>query len=109
MEARPVGRPRTSPPAVGYYDPDTVAARRAYMAAYKASHAESLKQYYKAWRAANPEKHRQYNREWTARDKARRALVEPSATPQPVEQEALPGLPEQPARPLFAPHPSAQE
>ena len=90
--ARPVGRPRTSPAAEGYYAPDAVAARRAYMAAYKAANAEGLKTYYRAWRAANPEKHRQYNREWTARDRARRqganlpparAVEEPAARPEP--------------------------
>ena len=71
--ARPVGRPRTSPVPEGYYEPDSVAARRAYMAEYKAANSENLKAYYKAWRAANPDKHRQYSREWAARDRARRA------------------------------------
>ena len=71
--ARPVGRPRTAPVPEGYYSPDTVAARRAYMAAYKAANSENLKAYYTAWRAANPDKHRQYSREWAARDRERRA------------------------------------
>ena len=84
--ARPVGRPRTAPAPEGYYSPDNVAARRAYMAAYKAANAESLKAYYKGWRAANPDKHRQYTREWAARDRARRAQAavnqgEPDARP----------------------------
>ena len=87
--ARPVGRPRTSPAPDGYYEPDTVAARRAYMAAYKEANSESLKAYYKAWRAANPDKHRQYTREWAARDRARRAQAavnqgEPGAPPEPL-------------------------
>ena len=73
--ARPVGRPRTSPAPEGYYEPDAVAARRAYMTAYKQVNAENLKAYYKAWRAAHPEKHMQYNREWAARDRARRAAA----------------------------------
>ena len=91
--ARPVGRPRTSPAPDGYYEPDTVAARRAYMSAYKAANAESLKAYYKAWRAANPDKHRQYTREWAARDRARRAQAavnqgEPDAQPDaPLDAE----------------------
>ena len=51
--ARPVGRPRTSPAPDGYYEPDTVAARRAYMSAYKAANGENLKAYYKADRKAH--------------------------------------------------------
>ena len=85
--ARPVGRPRTSPAPDGYYEPDTVAARRAYMAAYKAANGENLKAYYKAWRAANPDKHRQYSREWAARDRVRRAqaAANQGAPPEPLE------------------------
>ena len=72
-KAKPVGRPRTLAVPEGYYEPDTVAARRAYMAEYKAQNAASLKAYYKAWRAANQDKHRQYSREWAARARERRA------------------------------------
>ena len=98
--ARAVGRPRTSPVAEGYYDPDVVAARCAYMAAYKRANAERLKAYYRAWRTANPEKHREYNRAWSARDRFPRAnanqlpeggpTVDPGATPpssDPVSQD----------------------
>ena len=88
--ARPVGRPRTTPVPEGYYSDDAIAARRAYHAAYKARNAESLKTYYRAWRAAHPEKHMQYNREWAARDRARRAAANPAVPPpevQPLPQE----------------------
>ena len=88
-QARPVGRPRLSPPPDGYYDEDAVAARRAYMARYKAEHSDGLKAYYKAWRAANPDKHRQYTREWAARDRARRAAAIPPP-PAPVGPDVPP-------------------
>jgi len=96
--ARSVGRPRTSPVPDGYYDEDAVAARRAYMARYKAEHFDGLKAYYKAWRAANPDKHRQYTREWAARDRARRAHA--AANPPPA-----PGEPEEPPVPVPVPPP----
>ena len=91
--ARPVGRPRISPAPENYYSPEAVAARRAYMTAYKANNAATLKTYYRAWRAANPDKHRQYNREWSARDRARRAAAMP-----PPNVEAAP-VPEEEAQP----------
>ena len=49
--ARPVGRPRTRPiHPQGYDSQESVAARRAYMQAYKVENAEHLKAYYKQWR-----------------------------------------------------------
>ena len=101
-QARPVGRPRTSPIPDSYYDEDAVAARRAYMARYKQENAEGLKAYYKAWRAANPDKHRQYTREWAARDRARRAHAAANPPPAPGEPEE-PGGPEEPPVPLELP------
>ena len=91
-QARPVGRPRTTPAHEGYYDDDAVAARRAYMVEYKARNEARLKEYYKAWRAAHPEKHRQYTREWAARDRARRAAaIAPHVLPEgPHRVEELP-------------------
>ena len=88
--ARPVGRPRTTPVPEGYYSDDAVAARRAYHAAYKARNADTLKTYYKAWRAAHPEKHMQYNREWAARDRARRAAAAATPPPRLPEEQPLP-------------------
>ena len=85
-KAKPVGRPRTLAVPEGYYEPDTVAARRAYMTEYKAQNAAALKAYYKAWRAANQDKHRQYSREWAARARERRAL---SAAATNAHQEPL--------------------
>jgi len=105
--ARSVGRPRTSPVPDGYYDEDAVAARRAYMARYKAEHFDGLKAYYKAWRAANPDKHRQYTREWAARDRARRAHAAANPPPAPGEPEEPggPGEPEEPPVPVPVPPP----
>ena len=88
--ARPVGRPRTTPVPEGYYSDDAIAARRAYHAAYKARNADTLKAYYRAWRAAHPEKHMQYNREWAARDRARRAAANPAQPPRLPEVQPLP-------------------
>ena len=79
---RSVGRPRTNPASDDYYSEANVAARRAYMRAYKAEHAAALKVYYREWRAANPDKHRQYNREWAARDRAKKAMLR-------LEQESI--------------------
>ena len=98
--ARPVGRPRTSPAPDGYYEPDAVAARRAYMVEYKARNAENLKTYYKAWRAAHPEKHMQYNREWAARDRARRAAAAVIVVPRVPPPLELPNEHEPPADPV---------
>ena len=108
-QARPVGRPRTSPAPDGYYDPDVVAARRLYMQQYKVVNSASLKAYYKAWREANPDKHRQYNREWAARDRARRAQAN-QRVGQELEARELQGRPEppvdpEPIPPAFAPEP----
>jgi len=107
-QARPVGRPRTSPIPDGYYDEDAVAARRAYMARYKQENAEGLKAYYKAWRAANPDKHRQYTREWAARDRARRAHAAANPPPAPGEP-GEPGEPPVPVPPPDVVHVFAQE
>ena len=68
--ARSVGRPRVHEPTQGYYDPEAVAARRAYQAQYKQNNQESIKSYYKTWREAHRDQTRAYNRAWVARKKA---------------------------------------
>ena len=75
--ARPVGRPRTRPiHPQGYDSPEAVAARRLYMAAYKAANADHLKAYYRQWRLDHKpqmlEAHRAYH--------ARRAQAKRLAT-----------------------------
>ena len=99
LAARTPGRPRTKPAPDGYYEPAAVEARRAYMVAYKAVHADRLRLYYRGWQASNPEKHRQYNREWAARDRARRAhaAANPAAEAEPAEPADIP--------PEFVPEP----
>ena len=66
--SRPVGRPRTRPiHPQGYDSPEAVAARRQYMAAYKAANSEHLKAYYKQWRLDHKPQMLEANRQYHAR------------------------------------------
>ena len=74
--ARPVGRPRTRQLPDGYDAADAVAARRAYMIAYKAANAEHLKAYYRQWRLEHKPQMLEANRQYHARKaQARRATA----------------------------------
>ena len=66
--ARPVGRPRTRQiHPEGYDSPESVAARRQYMAAYKAANADHLKAYYRRWRLDHKPEMLEANRQYHAR------------------------------------------
>ena len=78
--ARPVGRPRTRPiHPQGYDSPESVAARRAYMQAYKVENAEHLKAYYKQWRLDHKPQMLEANRQYHARKAQAKRLAREEA------------------------------
>ena len=86
--ARPVGRPRTRQLPDGYDSPDAVAARRAYMIAYKAANAEHLRAYYRQWRLEHKPQMLEANRQYHARKAQARRLATAQEEGAPADSAA---------------------